>query len=290
MRGIARSNTAGRRVSAALAAPLVIALTLASCSPPPRDLVDKDKLNADIDHSIGGLGTCVILLDTQSGRKVYQYGKYDICTGHLPPCETFEPVAALIGLDAGLITPQTVIKWDGSPQLTRAWQVDANLSQAFASSNLYWFGQLSRQIGRARYAATLSAYDYGQKQPIGAITSFWQGPAQQGGLGISPAEQASFMRRLFSGQMKAKPSSLQAVQALMAGETRGQAQISAVAGSCADQADRGRGVGWWTGRLKSPTRDLTFSASVESAEPPPGSEVALNLKAIFSDVGLWPPN
>jgi len=290
MSGIARSNTAGRRALTALIAPLALGLALAGCGLPPRDRVDKDRLNADIDHSIGGLGTCVILLDTQSGRKVYQYGKYDICSGHLPPCETFEPVAALIGLDAGLITPQTVIQWDGSPQLTRAWQVDANLPQAFASSNGYWFGQLSRQIGRARYVAALRDYDYGQKLPVGAITSFWQGPAQQGGLGISPAEQAGFMRRLFAGKLKAKPQSLQLVEALMAGETRGQAQISAVAGSCADQADRGRGVGWWTGRLKSPGRDLTFAAAVESAEPPPGSEVALNLKAIFSDVGLWPPN
>jgi beta-lactamase class D len=288
MNRIAKSNAVAKRALAALIAPLTLALTLAGCAPPPRDRVNKDKLDADIDRSIGGLGTCVILLDTQSGRKIYQYGKFDICSGLLPPCQTFEPVAALIGLDAGLITPQTVFKWDGAPQPTRAWQVDGNLSEAFQAANGWWFGHLSQQIGRERYGAALRAFDYGNKDPIGPITSFWMGPAQGGGLGVSPAEQAGFMRRLYAGKLRAKPESLRAVQALLANETRGQAQISAVAGSCSDQSDHARGVGWWTGRLKSPDRDLVFAAAVESAEPPPGSEVEVNLKAVFSDVGLWP--
>jgi beta-lactamase class D len=286
MNRIAMSNTAGKL--AALIAPLTLALALAGCALPPRDRVDKDRLNADIDRTIGGLGTCVILLDTESGRKVYQYGKYDICSGRLPPCQTFEPAAALIGLDAGLITPETVFKWDGTPQPTKAWQVDADLSKAFQTSNGYWFGELSRRIGRDRYAAALKAFNYGDKSPTGPITSFWQGPAERGGLGISPAEQAGFMRRLYAGKLNVKPASLEAVRTLLAGETRGEAQMSAIAGSCADQSDRARGVGWWTGRLKSPQRDLVFAAAVESAEPPPGSEVGVNLKAIFADVGLWP--
>jgi beta-lactamase class D len=279
-------NTAARRILAALIAPLA----LAACAPPPRDRIDTDKLNADIDQSIGGLGTCVILLDTQSGRKIYQYGKYDICSEALPPCETFEPVAALIGLDAGLITPTSVIKWDGTPLPTKAWQADANLAQAVQTSNGWWFGQLSRMIGHDRYASALRSFGYGSRDPAGAITSFWQGPAQSGGLAISTAGQADVMRRLFAGRLDVKPASLQAVQALMAGETRGAAQISAIAGSCPDQADRGRGVGWWVGRLKSPERDLVFAAVVEAPEPPPGSEVAANLKDIFAAVGLWPTN
>jgi beta-lactamase class D len=284
MNRIAKSNIAAKRALAAMIATLL----LAGCALPPRDRVDKDKLNADIDRTIGGLGTCVILLDTESGRKVYQYGKYDICSGLLPPCQTFEPAAALVGLDAGLITPETVIKWDGTSQPIKAWQVDADLSKAFQTSNGYWFGQLSRQIGHDRYVTALGSLDYGNRQPIGPITSFWQGPAEHGGLGISPTEQAGFMRRLYVGRLKVKPESVQAVQTLMANESRGGAEMSAIAGSCADQSDRARGVGWWTGRLKTPDRDLVFAAAVESAEPPPGSEVGVNLKAIFADVGLWP--
>lgn len=277
-------NTAARRALAALTA----ALALAACAPPPRDRLDQDRLNADIDQSIGGLGTCVILRDTRSGRKVYQYGQFDICSAQLPPCETFEPAAALIGLDAGLITPKTVFKWDGTPQPTAAWQVDADLAQAFRGSIGWWFAALSERVGRDRYASALRAFGYGNKNPAGPIVSFWQGPARGGGLTISPGGQANFMRRLYAGKLAVKPASLQTVQALMVNEARGAAQMSAIAASCPDQADRGRGVGWWVGRLKSPTRDLVFAAVVEAAEPPPGSEVGDSLKDAFTDVGLWP--
>jgi len=278
------SKAVGGWALAALMAPLV----LAGCAPPPRDRVDQDRLNADIDRAIGGLGTCVVILDTQSGRKVYQYGHFDICSRPLPPCETFEVPAALIGLDAGLITPQTVFKWDGTPQPTKAWQSDADLARAFQGSIAWWFGRLSQQIGHDRYAAALGDFGYGSKDPAGPITSFWQGPAHGGALAISPGGQAAFMRRLYAGRLPVKPASLQAVQALLRDETRGAATMSGVAGSCADQADRGRGVGWWVGRLKSPQRDLVFAAVVEAAEPPPGSDVGDSLKDAFADAGLWP--
>ncbi len=267
---------------------LLIPFVLAGCKPPPRDQVNESRLNADIDAAIGGLGTCVIVLDTQSGRKVYQYGHYDICSQRAPPCETFEPAAALIGLDTGLITPQTVLKWDGSPQPTKAWQADANLAQAFQTSNAWWFARLSQQIGAKRYAASLRAFGYGNHDAGGPIATFWQGPTQGGALAISAGEQVGFLRRLYAGELKVRPAAAQAVQALLVNETRGDATMSGVAGSCLDQADRARGVGWWAGRLKSPTRDLTFAAVVEAPEPPPGSVVGSAIKDAFANAKLWP--
>jgi beta-lactamase class D len=267
---------------------LILPVAAAGCAPPTRDRVNEARLNADIDASIGGLGTCVVVLDTESGRKVYQYGHFDICTRQLPPCETFEPAAALIALDAGLITPQTVMKWDGSPQPTKAWQADADLARAFQTSNGWWFANVSRQIGAARYAAVLRAFGYGNHDVGGPITRFWQGPAQGGALAISAKEQASFVRRLYTGELKVKPASAQAVQALLVNESRGDATMSGAAGSCADQADRGRGAGWWVGRLKSTARDLTFAAVVEAPEPPPGPVVASAIKDAFADAKLWP--
>jgi beta-lactamase class D len=271
-----------------LAAIVVAALAASGCAPPPRDRLDQERLNADIDRTIGGLGTCVIVLDTQSGRKLYQYGQFDICHQPLPPCETFEVPAALIGLDAGLIAPRTVVKWDGTPQPTRALQVDANMQKAFADAIGWWFARLSRQIGQARYAARLGDFDYGSKAPTGPVDSFWQGPARGGGLTISTVGQARFLQRLFAGALPVRPGSAAAVEAALQTESHGGGAISGLAGSCSDQADRGRGVGWWVGRLKSAQRDLTFAAVVESAEPPPGSEVETNLKDAFADAGLWP--
>ena len=278
------SKTAAASVTAAL----VACLTLSACSVPVRDRVDTDALNASIDQAIGGLDTCVLLLDTQTGRRVYRYGRDTTCGQKLPPCETFEPAAAVIGLDAGLITPQTVFKWDGAPQPSKLWQKDSNLAQAFHDANGWRFGHLSQQIGAARYQAALADFDYGNKTPVGPITSFWQGPARGGGLYISTTGQAEFLHRLFSGGLKVKPDSVQAVQSVMTTETRGTATMTAVAGSCSDQPDHSRGVAWWVGRLKSPSRDLVFAAAIEAAAPPPGSDIGDNLKSIFADARLWP--
>ena len=269
-------------------AALVALLGLSACAVPVRDRVDTDALNAGIDQAIGGLDTCVVILDTQTGRKVYRYGRDTTCGQKLPPCETFELAAAAIGLDDGVITPQTVFKWDGTPQPSKLWQKDSNLAQAVHDANGWWFGHLSQQIGQARYASALADFDYGTKAPSGPITSFWRGPAQGGGLYISTDGQAAFLHRLFGGGLKIKPDSVQAVQAVMASETRDTATMTGVAGSCSDQPDHSRGVGWWVGRLKSPTRDLVFAASIEAAAPPPGADIGDNLKSIFVDARLWP--
>lgn len=277
----------GTYAAGALALVVLIA-PLAACAPPPRDVVDQNKLNNDIDQSIGGLGTCVIILDTKSGRKVYQYGNEGACTQPLPPCETFEPAAALIGLDAGLITPQTVFKWDGKPQPSAAWQVDADLAKAFKASIGWWFGRLSQAIGPARYADRLGAFNYGSKAPAGPITSFWQGPAHGGALTISDAQQADFMRRMFAGKLPVQAASLAAVEGVMEADPHGAAVMTGQAASCSDVADQSRGVAWWVGRLKSGDRDLSFAANIEAAAPPPGSDIGDNLKAAFADAGLWP--
>lgn len=275
-------------MKARLAVALAAATLLSACTPPPRDQFDHDKLNGDIDGAIGGLGTCVIILDTRTGQKVYQYGHFDICNRALPPCETFEVPASLIGLDAGLVTPQTVLKWDGTAQPTTAWQTDADLAHAFKASIGWWFGRLTQQAGTARLKSALDGFGYGDKNLSGPIDGFWMGPAHGGALGISPASQAGFMRRLFAGKLAVKPASVQAVEAVLDSETHGGVTVSGVGGSCSDEPDRSRGVAWWTGRLKSQTRDLTIAAVVEAAAPPPGSDVGDSLKEAFSDAGLWP--
>jgi beta-lactamase class D len=196
-------------------------------------------------------------------------------------------VIALIGLDAGLVTPQTVVKWDGSSQPSKAWETDADMTKAFHAAIGWWFGRLSSQIGQARYAERLKAFGYADA-PTTPITSFWQGPAHGGSMGLSTEAQAGFAQRMFAGKLPVKASSVAAVTAAMENDPHNGAMMTAIAGSCADISDQSRGVGWYVGRLKSGDRDLTFAASVEAAAPPPGSDVGDNLKAAFADAGLWP--
>ena len=276
---------------------LGLALVLAACSQnpfapaKPASALNTDKLEAEIDQKMGGIGTCVIIADVASGHELYRYNAPE-CRAPLPPCSTFDIPSALAGLDAGVITPTTVYKWDGSPQPTKEWQADADVGAASQKSILWWWQRLSTQIGHDRLEAALKAYDYGNRNVDGPPATFWLGPQSGGALALSTEQQLSFLRRLYNGGLPVKPQTAGVVAGLLPGETRtdaaGPATMTGKAASCASTPDGGRGVAWWIGRLKTPTRDVVFAASLESANAPPGLEIERDVKEIFADVGLWP--
>ncbi|QUD89907.1 class D beta-lactamase [Phenylobacterium montanum] len=256
--------------------------------------IDVNRLNSLIDSQIGGLNTCVLLIDTKSGIERYHYGDAQICMAQLPPCATFDIANALIGLDQGAVTPATVYKWDGSPQPVGLWQRDADLSQAFKLQIGWWFQRLAGAVGHDRYVERLRAFDYGSHDPAGMANAFWQGPQAGGFLTITPTQQVGFIRRFYAGQLPVRPESLAAVQALTWDETRSEAKggktvINDRATSCASIQDGSRRVGWWVGRVQSPADDLSFVAAIEGPGAPPGLEIERRLKDIFSQAGVLPP-
>jgi beta-lactamase class D len=276
---------------------LLIAVLLAGCAPktgaarPPA--IDEARLEAGIDRSLGGADTCVVLADTTSGRTLYQYGNAGVCMRPLPPCSTFKIANSLIGLDSGLVTPQTVFKWDHTPQPVKAWETDADMAKAFKNSIVWWYQRLAQSVGHDRYVERLKAFDYGDRDPAGPVQYFWLGPKVGGGLVISTRQQVGFLKRFYAGQLPVKPASAAYVRSIMVDETRTDAKggryvMSGKTGSCSSIADGSRSVGWWVGRLQTPDRDLLFAASLEAADAPPGAEIKQRIKDIFADAGLWP--
>ena len=226
---------------------LGLALVLAACSQnpfapaKPAAVLNTDKLEAEIDQKMGGIGTCVIIADVASGHELYRYNAPE-CRAPLPPCSTFDIPSALAGLDAGVITPATVVKWDGSPQPTKEWQADADIGAASQKSILWWWQRLSTQIGHDRLEAALKAYDYGNRNVDGPPATFWLGPQSGGALALSTEQQLSFLRRLYNGGLPVKPQTAGVVAGLLPGETRtdaaGPATVTGKAASCASTLRR----------------------------------------------------
>jgi beta-lactamase class D len=273
---------------------LAAAALLASCSLlPGKGRIDHDKLDAALNNRLGGASTCVVLIDVKTGLIVYQFGADDVCMAQLPPCDTFDVPAALLGLDQGVITPQSIYKWDGSPQPVAAWQTDADLPKAYHDGIRWWWEDLSQAIGHDRVADGLKRFGYGNKLADGPERSFWEGPRNGGTLGISTRQQAGFFRRFYTGNLGAKPATNSLIQGLLVDEVRddsrlGQATITSAPGLCAVDPAGARAVGWSAGRLTTRDRDLTFAASVVGENAPPGVEVQQKLKDAFADAGLWP--
>jgi beta-lactamase class D len=284
------------RSSARGLATLLLAAVLLGCAPqggPRTAPIDQAKLEAGIDRTMGGADTCVVVADTASGRTLYQYGNAGACMRPLPPCSTFKIANSLIGLDLGLVTPKTVFKWDRTPQPVKAWEADADMATAFKYSIVWWYQRLAQSVGHDRYVEKLKAFDYGSRDPAGPVQWFWLGPKVGGGLVISTRQQIDFLKRLYAGQLPVKPETAAFVRQIMVDETRADAKggryvMSGKTGSCSSTADGSRSVGWWVGRLQTPSRDLLFAASLEAADAPPGGEVRQRIKDIFADAGLWP--
>lgn len=282
-------------------ASLVALAALAACGPggkiklpfklPGSSLgFDKDALEGAIDARFGGIGTCVVIDDTRSGREVYRYNTYGVCTNRMPPCQTYEIAGDLMGLDAGVIAPTGKVAWDHTPQPSASWQQDADMKTAFANSIGWWQTRIAQRLGHDTVRDTLHRLNYGNGEVGGSLAKFWMGPTEGGQLGVSTRDQADFLRRLYAGKLPVKPSSAAAVEQVMAAETRGEAQITGKGGNCATISDSSREVAWYVGRLKSGAHDWTFAASLEgdSNNALPGLELQHRVKTAFALAGLWP--
>ncbi len=276
---------------------LAAAAALSACSPDGGLKLpggapgfDKTRLEAGVDRSFGGIGACVEIADTRTGTGVYRYNSNGVCMRRLPPCSTFKIANSLIGLDAGVVNPMTIFRWDKTPQPVKEWERDSDMRTAFKESIVWWYQRLARMVGKPLYEERLKAFDYGNRAPDGPVDSFWLGPAAGGGLAISTREQAGFLHRLYAGKLPVKASSLDFVKSIMIDEIRQGSTMSGKTGSCSSVADGSRQVGWWVGRLETPQHDWVFAASMEGPNDNtlPGMEIRQRVKTAFADAGMWP--
>ncbi len=280
----------GARPLVALAA--LVALCLAGCDR-VQHLVkgpgfNTAELEAGFDSAIGGPDTCVVMLDTADGAKLYQYGSPSACNRPLAPCATFNAPMALIGLEEGVIKPDTVWPYDDSHQPSAEWRKDTDLAAAFQWGAPWWWARLAKAVGPDRFTQRLTAFGYGQGKPVGDPLAFWQGPAAGGGLFISTSDQAGFLRRLYRGALPVSPASAATVQGLMAPDRHGEATLSGMTGSCASIADNSRNLGWWVGRIAGSAHDVTFAISMEGQNALPGMEIRSRATPILQRAGLLP--
>src|SRR5207245_5841292 len=131
-------------------------------------------------------GECVVIAPLGGGGAT-AYGGEE-CDRRTLPASTFKIPHALIALDTGVVTDQTVLKWDGRKQDFPAWERDHTLDSAIKSSVVWFFQEVARSIGRERELQHLRAFAYGSRTSARQVDSFWL----NGDLTISPREQLAF--------------------------------------------------------------------------------------------------
>lgn len=113
------------------------------------------------------------------------------------PASTFKIPHALIALQTGVITPKTVVKYDGTARDFETWRRDHTLDSAIKWSVYPLFQHTARLIGRERMTQQLAALGYAADSFDGELTTFWN----TGDLRVTPIEQVAFLRRLVAGTL-----------------------------------------------------------------------------------------
>ncbi len=119
------------------------------------------------------------------------------CAVATAPASTFKIPHALIALQTGVVTPATVVKWDGTPRDFETWRRDHTLESSIRWSVYPFFQHTARLIGRDRMKQSLGSLAYAADTFDGELTTFWN----TGDLVVTPIEQVAFLRRLVAGKL-----------------------------------------------------------------------------------------
>jgi len=135
----------------------------------------------------------------------------------LPPCSTFKIWNALLAIEEGILSSpeQLFYRWDGIHREITAWNQDLNLRDAFQASCVPAFQTLANRLGPDRMNRWLDIIGYGDKNTSAGIDAFWLPAPDRRTILISPKEQAELLRKLVSGKLPVKPTSLQTLKDLM---------------------------------------------------------------------------
>lgn len=142
------------------------------------------------------------------------------------PCSTFKIPNTLIALEEGILKSiDETVKWDKekhildpdmSEELRGKWARDMNLKNAFATSCVWFYQEIAKQVPPSLMKRYLKEFKYGNLDNSGPINHFWISSS----LKISAKEQVEFLKKLYHRDFDLKESTYdQAEQVFKTEET-----------------------------------------------------------------------
>ncbi|MEO7309933.1 MAG: class D beta-lactamase [Chitinophagaceae bacterium] len=200
------------------------------------------------------------------------------------PASTFKVVNSLIALHTGRIFSDTVvIPWDGRKRSIEAWNKDMNMKEAFAVSNVPYYQEVARRIGKDTMQVWLDSLKYGTRKITSAIDTFWL----DNSLKITADEQLGLMKRLYFKQLMFNARSQEIVNGMMLRESNANYKLSYKTGW--GTIENGNQLGWVVGWIEENKHVYFFAMNVESKDPNPDMvAIRMNiLKGILKQLGFF---
>jgi beta-lactamase class D len=225
---------------------------------------------------------CFALLNNIDGKIIVYNMALD--TQRFLPASTFKIVNSLIGLQTGRIVNDTMmIKWDGIKRSHEEWNKDMGMTEAFKVSNVGYYQEVARRIGRDTMKLWIDSIGYGNKNISGPVDSFWLNNT----LKISPDEQLGLMKRLYFEQLPFRKSVHETVKNVMLQEDNTAYKLSYKTGWGYDEQKNN--IGWLVGWIEENNHVYFFVTFVKGG---PGDidmrNIRLNItKGILKQLGFF---
>ncbi len=254
----------------------ILLLTFFSCS------VNKAKIDNSLkkyfdENKVDG---CFALLNNANGDiTVYNM---ELDTQRFSPVNTFQVVNALIGLQSGAITNDTMlVKWTGiKTDTTLVNGIDMKWS--FKANAHPYFQEIARRIGKDTMVRWIDSLGYGNKNISGPIDSFWLNNT----LKISPDEQLGLMKRLYFDQLPFRKSAQQMVREAILQEDNTMYKLSYSYAWGKDE--NGHGISWVTGWIEENKHVYFFVTFIKMPDGNMNTSMGITIsKSILKQLGFF---
>lgn len=159
---------------------------------------------------LGITNGCFMLKD-HTHESVHFYNK-DRCLQRFTPASTFKIFNSLVALELAVAKDDSfTIAWDGVTRSNPEWNRTMTMREAFEVSNVPFYQELARRIGKQNYQHFLDTVQYGNHTIGRAVDSFWLDNSLQ----ISADEQIGFLKRLYFDELPFTVRSQSIVRSMM---------------------------------------------------------------------------
>jgi len=259
---------------------ILVSLSLFSCAPN----------NVTVDDSLGkyfkeaGADGCFALLDNTTGEfTVYNLARYR--DSAFLPASTFDVVNALIGLQTGVISSDSmVISWDGIKRPFPEWNKNLTMYEAFRASAVPYFQEVARRIGKDTMQRWLDSLSYGTKRLKTRVDTFWLDHS----LKISPDEQLGLVKRLYFNQLPFFKVNQETVKRAMIFEQNTAYTLAYKTGWGAWDPAHQKHISWMVGWIEENKQPRFFVLNLQSKDPKfdmPAMQMRI-LKSILQQLGF----
>ena len=151
------------------------------------------------------------------------------------------------------------IPWDGVKRRVEEWNKTMDMKEAFKVSNVAYYQEVARRIGKDTMQQWLDTLSYGNKQIGQYVDSFWLNNS----LKVSPDEQLGLMKKLYFDQLPFRKSVQQTVRNVMLQEDNTAYKLSYKTGWGFDEQNHS--IGWIVGWIEENNHVYFFVTLLKSS-------------------------